>query len=329
MLPKEVLLFLTETKLAQPGEEPAAEALSGGVSSDIWRVELARGPVCVKRALPRLRVAQLWEAPVERNRYEYEWFRVAARAAPNAVPRVLAEGDGFFAMEFLEPSRHPVWKALLSQGRADAAFAAQVGSALAAIHASTAGNPEAREFFCTDAIFYAIRLEPYLVATGVRHSDLQEKFDRLVKTTANTKLCLVHGDVSPKNILAGPRGPVFLDAECAWYGDPAFDLAFCLNHLLLKCLWVPEAKERFLSSFDSLYLTYLKGISWEDRNSFEKRTAALLPGLFLARVDGKSPVEYVTSEAQKETVRKAARPLIEKAPGSLFEIREKWRRSLR
>ncbi len=55
--------------------------------------------------------------------------------------------------------------------------------------------------------------------------------------TLAAKIALVHGDVSPKKVPAGPRGPVFLDAECAWYGDPAFDLAFCLNHLLLKCLW--------------------------------------------------------------------------------------------
>ncbi len=328
MLPEEVLHFLTASGLAGPRERPSAQALSGGVSSDIWRVDLARGAVCVKRALPRLRVAQLWEAPVERNRYEYEWFRMAAKAVPQAVPSVLAEGKGFFAMEFLDPSRHPVWKELLRQGRADASFAAKVGAALASIHASTAGSAQARELFSTDAIFYAIRLEPYLVATGVRHPDLQGKFEELVKITKSTKLCLVHGDVSPKNILSGPRGPVFLDAECAWYGDPAFDLAFCLNHLLLKCLWVPQAKERFLSSFDSLYLAYLKGISWEEPKTFEKRTAALLPGLFLARVDGKSPVEYVTAEAQKDMVRRVARPLIERPVDTLSEVKEAWRRSL-
>ena len=72
------------------------------------------------------------------------------------------------------------------------------------------------------------------------HPGLAPALGRLARRTATTKLALVHGDVSPKNILLGPDGPVFLDAECAWYGDPAFDLAFCLNHLLLKCLWVPD-----------------------------------------------------------------------------------------
>lgn len=270
----------------------------------------------MKRALPRLRVEKLWEAPVERNRFEFEWFRVAAQADPHAVPRTLAQGNGLFAMEYLEPRRFPVWKELLRRGVADAAFAASVGRSLAAIHAATAGRADIARQFRTDEIFYAIRLEPYLSSIGL---------EALAKRTAQTKLCLVHGDVSPKNILAGPQGPVFLDAECAWYGDPAFDLAFCLNHLLLKCLWVPAARTSFLSCFDALYAAYLKDVSFE---GVEARAASLLPGLLLARVDGKSPVEYLTLESQKQIVRDAAKPMLAHAPESLSEVREAWRRSL-
>ena len=46
------------------------EPLTGGVSSDIWRINLPGGPICVKRALAKLRVAADWRAPVGRNRYE-------------------------------------------------------------------------------------------------------------------------------------------------------------------------------------------------------------------------------------------------------------------
>ena len=304
------------------GETPHAEPLGGGVSSDIWRVDLASGPVCVKRALPRLRVAQVWEAPIERNRYEYEWFRVAGRAAPGAVPKVIAREESAFVMEYLDPARHPVWKELLRQGRASAEFAAQVGRALARIHAATTG---AAALFPTDEIFYAIRLEPYLVSTGLRHPALRTRFDSLVETTAKTRLCLVHGDVSPKNILAGPRGPVFLDAECAWYGDPAFDLAFCLNHLLLKCLWVPQASAGFLGCIDALCGAYLEGIPFE---GVEERTASLLPALLLARVDGKSPVEYVTDEAQKDLVRRVASALLVTPVSSVREVVKTWQESL-
>jgi aminoglycoside phosphotransferase (APT) family kinase protein len=305
--------------LVSPTDTPTA--LTGGVSSEIWKV----GNVCVKRALPRLRVAQVWEAPVERNRYERMWLEAAAAAAPGAAPRVLAADDeaGLFAMEYLA---YPVWKELLRQGRADAAFAAKVGRALAAIHSATAGKPEVARRFATDAIFYAIRLEPYLVFTATKYPELRDRLSFLVRRTAENRLCLVHGDVSPKNILVGGEGPahfpVFLDAECAWYGDPAFDLAFCLNHLLLKCLWVPSAKRAFLDCYDALSRAYLEGVSFP---GVEERTAALLPALLLARVDGKSPVEYLR-EQDKSTVRSVARALIASA-GTLREIREAWRKS--
>jgi len=324
-LPEPVLRFLREARLATPGESPRAVALSGGVSSDIWRVDLASGPLCVKGALPRLRVSQVWEAPVERNRYEYEWLRIAGAAAPGAAPRVFAERDGLFAMEFLD---FPVWKSQLREGRAEPAFAAKVGAALAAIHSATAGREEIARRFPTDAIFYAIRLEPYLIATIQKHAALRTHLETLSHRTAKTKLCLVHGDVSPKNILVTPRGPVFLDAECAWYGDPAFDLAFCLNHLLLKCLWVPAAALRFLQCFDALKDAYLQRVTWEAPGGIAERTATLLPGLLLARVDGKSPVEYLTDEGDKDRLRKFGRHYLHHPVASLASLKEEWQRSL-
>ena len=310
---------------------PRMTPLPGGVSSDIWRVDLPAGPVCVKRALPRLKVEAVWEAPVERNRYEWEWMREAGRIVPSSVPPLVAHDveAGCFAMGFLDPAAHPLWKVQLRDGIARETTARAVGERLVAIHNATAGRADVRARFATDDIFYAIRLEPYLVATAARHPDLAERLQAIVSRTAGTKHALVHGDVSPKNILIGPDGPIFLDAECAWYGDPAFDLAFCLNHLLLKCLWTPSATAAFLRSFDALAETYLAGVEWEARAVIEERAAHLLPGLFLARVDGKSPVEYITAEAGRELVRRTARPLILKPPASLAAVRKAWAEALR
>lgn len=320
-----MLGFLHATGLAGDGENPAAVALTGGVSSDIWKVELRSGPVCVKRALPRLRVAQLWEAPVERNRYEWRWMQAAARIAPGSAPRILAHDEsGLFAMEFLDGARHPLWKDELRAGRADPAFARQVGTCLARIHAATANDVGFERQFATDAGFHAIRLEPYLLATATAHPDVGAQLRALAQRTGTTRVALVHGDVSPKNILVGPHGPVFLDAECAWYGDPAFDLAFCLNHLLLKCCWVPSAQARFLECFDALAAAYL---AHHAPQGLEARAASLLPGLLLARVDGKSPVEYLTEETQKARVRQVARTLLASPPARLAEIRAAWQES--
>ena len=111
-------------------------------------------------------------------------------------------------------------------------------------------------------------------------------------------------------------------------GRPAFDLAFCLNHLLLKCLWVPAARERFLECFDAFADGYLSGVEWESRALLEARAAALLPGLLLARVDGKSPVEYLTDEQDKDIVRNAASGLLRNPVSRLAEVRDYWRATL-
>ena len=310
-----------------PQDEPCVcEPLSGGVSSDIWRIVVGRQRYCLKRALPRLKVARLWEAPVARNAFEWQWLKLAEKICPDAVPKLVAHDPevGLFVMTYLDPEAYPTWKNQLRDGIVQERTAHSVAERLARIHAATAGEPDVVEKFETGESFYAIRLEPYLVATGKVHRDLQARLDALVEITASTRRALVHGDVSPKNILVGPRGPVFIDAECAWYGDPAFDPAFCLNHLLLKCLWRPQHARAYLSCFDRFAATYLEGVSWESRSSIEARIAHLLPALLLARIDRKSPIEYVTAERDKDRVRAIARPLIARSCGELDAIRRSW-----
>ncbi len=306
------------------------EKLAGGVSSDIWRVDLPSGPVCIKRALPKLRVETDWFAPVERNAYEVGWFETAAGVEPDAVPGLIGHDSqaGLFAMAFLDPDRYRQWKAELQAGRADPAVAAEVGSRIARIHAATAGKKAVADRFPTGRIFHAIRLEPYLEATAARHPDLKDVLFGLSRRTAETRLALVHGDVSPKNILIGPAGPVFIDAECAWYGDPVFDISFCLKHMLLKCLWNPELSRTYLACFDALSATWLAGVDWEPRDAAEARAATLVPGLFLGRVDGRSPVEYVTGEGDRNRVRRVARALLTTPPARFSEVGDAWRREL-
>ncbi len=328
--PPELMEALIRLRLLTTSEQPRFMPLPGGVSSDIWRVDLRGGPICIKRALPKLKVAADWRAPVERNAFEVAWMEAAGRLVPGSAPRILGHdpGAGLFAMEFLDPAHHRLWKAELKEGRADPAFAAAVGGSLAAIHAGTAGRAEVAARFATDAIFRAIRLEPYLEATARAHPDLAPALLELVTTTAATKRTLVHGDVSPKNILVGPNGPVFLDAECAWYGDPAFDLAFCLNHLLLKCLWNRAASPRFLQCFSALAESYRAGVAWEAPAAVEGRAVRLLPGLLLARIDGKSPVEYIAEVGDRNMVRRVARALLQAPQDRLDGILEAWRRAL-
>jgi aminoglycoside phosphotransferase (APT) family kinase protein len=227
-------------------------------------------------------------------------------------------------MEWLPAERYPVWKSQLRDGILDPHAAAAVGDVLGRIHAATADRADIAARFATDALFHAIRLEPYLHATAVAHPDLAPRLSALAQTTASTRRVLVHGDFSPKNLLIGPQGPVVLDAECAWFGDPAFDLAFVLNHLLLKGAWRPQWRGGYASLFGELVQAYRPHVAWESWPALDARTAALLPGLMLARVDGKSPAEYLTEPGERDAVRGFARGFVADPPENLAALAYAW-----
>ncbi len=314
--------FLFRSNLLKRGEKAVWTALSGGVSSDIWRVDLPAETICVKRALANLKVIADWQAPIERNNYEWEWFKFVHQNFPSIVPRPIAHDAQMqmLAMEFLAAADFPIWKAQLMEGIADKGFAAKVGSYLGKIHARSAFDADIAETFATDDLFFALRIEPYLLATAEKHPDLAPQIKLIAEKTLALKIALVHGDVSPKNILVGKNGPVFLDAETAWFGDPAFDLAFCLNHFLLKSVFRPAQSEKYRACFRSFTKNYLTEVVWEACAALESRAARLLPILLLARIDGKSPVEYIVDEKIKDQIRQRARKFIVHPPQQISEI---------
>lgn len=313
--------------LAAADETVHAQPLAGGVSSGIYRVALRSGTYCVKQALPQLKVAKEWRVPVERVFAEIGYLQVVDTIAPGRVPRVLGQDEATrsFVMPFLGDA-YRNWKADLLAGRIDAAVAQAVGALVGRIHAATADDPAIARRFATDTDFHALRLEPYLVETAREHPALADRLSALVERTAGTRRVLVHGDVSPKNILVGPDGPVLLDAECAWFGDPAFDVAFCLNHFLLKAAHLPAHAPAVLAAFDAFRQAYFPQVGWEAAGQLEQRVATLLPGLLLARVDGKSPVEYL-GEPQRARVREAAVALLRDPPAHLASLAARWGRT--
>jgi len=304
--------------------------LTDGVSSEIFRVDDGGDTFVVKRALAKLRVKDEWTADIDRNRHEQMYIKYVAQFLPHAVPslRPGAMDRGYFAMEFLGPE-FTSWKQLLLRGETRAEDAIQLATVLGQIHAHSVSDSEAARQFDTTSNFRQLRIDPYLLTTGSRHPELREFFETEAQRLESTRLCLVHGDFSPKNIMRSNTRLVLLDCEVAWYGDPAFDLAFLMTHLLLKGLYHAPRElglQELCRVFFLRYVEETRGLV--DLRALEPRVARLLLMLLLARVDGKSPVEYVSDPQQTEWVRRFARKGILEGRFNLNDVVGEWFSSL-
>jgi len=322
-VPQSICDTLRALGLASPSDLITGEPLTGGVSSDIWRVDLPDGPVCAKRALAKLKVAEDWFAPTNRIDFEAAYYRFASAIEPGVTPAVLGHRPelGVLVTEYLSPSTHTVWKEDLRKGIVRPGHIRQLGHTLRRLHDVSRTAPQVAETFNQPDLIHALRLSPYFLASIQANSDLDAQLSGLVELFDENRHWLIHGDFSPKNILFGPDHPVILDAECATLGDAAFDIAFCSAHLLLKAAWKPEYTAKFKEAFFEFRNSYFT--AGEDPD-FDGRSAKYLAGFLLARIDGKSPVEYITSPADKARIRAFAREYLKQPANSLRTVADAW-----
>jgi 5-methylthioribose kinase len=219
------------------------------------------------------------------------------------------------------PESAETWKAQLLRGECDPRVARRVGEILRALVRGTSGSRTLTDRFGDIAVFDQLRLDAYYRFTASRHPDLAAPLEALIADCEANRLALVHGDFSPKNFLVSGEDVAAIDWECVHYGNPAFDAAFLLNHLLLKSFHMPELAAEFIS-LARVFRDALAG-------AIEERSVARhLAGLLLARMDGKSPVEYIKGPALKESIRLFARSLFANPASDMEDVltrRVAWR----
>ena len=335
--------YLEERGLIAPGAAHRATAryLGGGVSNVVVKVNVGGtdgDALVLKQSLPKLRVTEDWFAPQERIYRERAGIDYLAGVLPaSSIPRVVDEDrENFIFTMTAAPSDGVNWKEALLNGEVNPAVAARVGNLLAAIHRSTCVVDddvpgELRQFADLDC-FVQLRIDPYHRATAAAHPDLVEVIEREAQRMlprAGERRALVHGDFSPKNIIVtgdGAEANVFLlDFEVVHLGNPVFDLAFMLNHFTLKAIYNPALAERYCEAARAFWRAYLDaaGAAMGNWNSLERDTVRQLGALLLARIDGKSPAEYITDDARKECARQLARDILTGTVATLSEIHDR------
>jgi 5-methylthioribose kinase len=319
-----ITAFLRRRRLVAPDVEVQVEALPGGVSNDVLAVSAPGVDAVVKRALGQLRVEQLWLADPGRIDTEGRALQLAGRLTPGAVPRVHDLHDGYLVIERAPRSWH-TWKDELLAGEVRVEIAERLGRLLGTWQRATAHDAWTRLQFGDRTAFIQLRVDPFHRTIARRHPELRDQIETTVEVMEQADVCLVHGDYTPKNVMVGP-GPEdpdrlwVIDWEVAHVGDPTFDPAWTVGHLLLKTIHRPAvgpdyatAARRFLTALDAA----LGGAVVLDPAQLVRQTACLL----LARVDGTSPAGYLDDHAAGRT-RELARRLLTHAPATVIDAWE-------
>jgi 5-methylthioribose kinase len=326
-----------------PNDRAVARELSGGVSNVVVHVSKPDGDALVlKQARERLNVADPWFCSVERVWREIAVLRqcerlVGGRQSTKAfqveVPRFLFDDRAMYLYAMsAAPLDHVVWKDELLRGDARPEVAAACGTLLGLIHGGTWHNTDVARRFDDRQYFDDLRLDPYYRQIARVHPDLAAPVQQLIDSVRAERHCLVHGDFSPKNLLLHGKQLILIDFEVGHYGDPAFDLGFFLAHLMLKAFYHVPRHEDFFALTDSFW------------NGYRSEMAAVVPppefdalvcrgilnfaGCALARLDGKSKIDYLKDSARRDAVRALCRSIFAEQPAHWDDVNQLARRQV-
>lgn len=292
--------------------------LEGGVASDVRVIDTPDGPLVVKKALAKLKVAADWFSDPSRSMIEVAAIQAfGSVGGTETVPEIVwvRPDENCFAMRLVAP-RLRNWKTDLLDGRIDLATAARVGEILGLFHSRSAQRPELARRFDDLQFFHELRVEPFFDHVAEQKPHLAPRIREITAAMLGRRQALVHGDYSPKNILADGGDAVILDFEVTHWGDPRFDVAFCLAHLMLKSALVGGHPAKLGAAIQ----TFLDGYRAKGLPIVDAGLAHVTACLLLARLFGKSPADYLARLDSGAIEAKANELLAMKAAPQSFDF---------
>ena len=337
--PDNVLEYLLSIGQLDPDASAKAELLTWGVSNVVIRISLESGSDFVlKQSREQLQTRKPWFSRLDRIWRETDFMQtVTPLLPPGVIPHVLFEDrkNYLFAMDAVD-ANHTVWKAELLAGRADPQIARTAGEYLATIHRETTFSKELKKRWQDNEVFIQLRVDPFYRSIAEVDSEIQSHIRLMIEEMFQNRVCAVHADFSPKNILLTNRGLSLVDFETGHFGDPAFDLGFFLSHLLLKTVLHADVCENFLNLAREFWNSYSKGVEgWTGsgtnllaENELQRRTILHLAGCMLARIDGTSTIDYLPQQTQQKFIRSFCRKIFLNPPSGLQEVFQRLQQQL-
>ncbi len=310
---KDILIsYLKEKEIIKDSMDYDLKYCAGGVSGTVAFLSLKERDLIIKQALSKLKVKEDWLCDPSRMYVEQLSNKIYHDIAPDSVPEVLFyDEENYIYGRIAAPDYCRMWKEDLMDNILDFLVAKQSIEALVKVHNKCNNDSYVKKEFEDKKVFYDLRISPYIEFTVSKHPEFKAIADFLSKELMEKSITLVHGDYSPKNIMCDQRKIFILDFEVAHYGNPVFDLAFFANHFVLKSIKFSKQNESYLNMLDYMLDIYFEESNYEMKDVVLSYFVQLLGMLMLARVDGKSPVEYlVNDEEKKDKVRQIAATLM-------------------
>ena len=293
-----VVDYLIAKAVISSREAVHVEILTGGVSNTVLGITTNTKSWVLKQALPELKVAEKWEADQRRAIVEADALRLFHTLSPKLVPElVFIDPERFVLIMERVPLESTVWKSDLLNDIFYPEVARELGKTLAEWHLFGAKNPKYQAQFMEDSLFEQLRVDPFYRFVSARNPPLQTSIARLIDELESDHSTIVHGDFSPKNIMIDSNHHIYiLDFEVMHVGNPIFDLAFLLAHLL--CKFFRAENDQIASELSNLAQEFLD--AYEQLHSVGSSLSSHTALIALARVEGKSPVNYLNAKQQEK-----------------------------
>jgi aminoglycoside phosphotransferase (APT) family kinase protein len=303
--------YLRECGWVNPQEPVTVTPMGWGVSNAVFRVETPDRRFVLKQSRPQLRTRDAWFSDLDRVWREMEVMQMLEPLLPpDTVPRVLYSDRENYAFAMSHAPTSQVWKEQLLAGQVEPERGGQAGRILGRTHDLTARHPEYVEAFADRTVFVQLRVDPFYRRIQDRVPEVASAVERLIERMMSSRVALCHGDYSPKNILTHSEGFTLVDYETAHQGDPAMDLGFCLSHLVLKLVRDPSNLARYNQLLDAFWKAYWAENRSLDPVDLERWGMAHLGLCLLARIDGTSPVDYLTDLGDRNRVRQMGKSIL-------------------
>jgi 5-methylthioribose kinase len=326
--PRSAVDYLKRVGMVPGDAQPTARSLGGGISNQVIMVAWTGGCFVVKQPREKLNVEMDWPADLRRIHIEADGLRTYRRLMVESdldwasAPTVHHEDfeEHIIAMECIPSEKTGMWKTELLEGDVDLKVAERLGILLGKVQSLASKDPHVSSRFSFKEHFDELRIDPYHRTAASRNPDVSNIILKEADRVYSEEITIVHGDYSPKSVLVNRSGlgaQLWLfDMEVAHWGDPSFDTGFMLNHLFIKSVHMSERREEFIESAMRFWESYDRCVDWD----IEIETVCELGCLMLARVDGKSPIEYLNSSEEAQTLRRISKRSLKEGLKSLQDF---------